>query len=503
MGASSLAGIDIDAVLNAALNRTGIAEHADVRVMATRTAYLSRRDGSALADLDHVSLGLGVRVLVDGCWGFSAIADPGIESATSCADQALDMARATRPTVRTRVEMAPEPEHRGAWTGQFDVDPFDVAAAERMDWLRERCDALLAAADVHHVSGSVRAVKEEVAYADTKGSRTRQTRVRTHAEISAIHIPATGGFESVRTTAPPSGRGWEYLTGSCAGVGPARAWDWTGELAALPDLVAEKARAPSIDPGRYTLVLDPTNLWLTIHESVGHATELDRILGYEANYAGTSFVDPAGVGSLRYGSPLMNVDADRTTPHGLATVGWDDDGVAAQEWPLVADGVLVGLQLDRAMAALAGYPRSNGCAYADSALHPPLQRMPNIGLRPDPDGGSLPDLIRGVEDGILVIGDGSWSIDMQRYNFQFTGQRFERIRSGRLVGQVKDVAYQGSTPQFWSSLIALGGSDSVLLGGALNCGKGQPGQVAPVSHGCPPAVFEDVNVLNSATEYES
>ncbi len=196
----------------------------------------------------------------------------------------------------------------------------------------------------------------------------------------------------------------------------------------------------------------------------------------------------------------MHVTGDRTAAHGLATVGWDDEAVAAQDWDLVKDGILVGYQLDRAMAAEFGYPRSNGCSYADSASHVPIQRMPNVSLQPGLSSATTEDLIAGVEDGIYIVGDRSWSIDMQRYNFQFTGQRFHRIRNGRLDGQVRDVAYQSRTPDFWGSLVALGGPDTYLLGGALNCGKGQPGQVAAVSHGCPSAVFENVNVLNARQE---
>ena len=192
---------------------------------------------------------------------------------------------------------------------------------------------------------------------------------------------------------------------------------------------------------------------------------------------------------------LMNITGDRTTAEGLATVGWDDEGVAAQRWDLVRDGVLVGYQLDRAGASALGVTRSNGCAYADSAGHVPLQRMPNVSLAAGTAGGDLDSLVAGVADGLLVVGDKSWSIDMARYNFQFTAQRFLRIRAGQLVGQVKGIAYQSTTPEFWRSLVALGGPESYLLGGALNCGKGQPGQVAAVSHGCPAAVFEGVNVL--------
>jgi TldD protein len=278
-------------------------------------------------------------------------------------------------------------------------------------------------------------------------------------------------------------------------------WNWTDELARIPDLLAEKVKAPTVVPGPTDLVIDPTNLWLTIHESVGHATEYDRAIGYEAAYAGTSFATPDKLGTLRYGTPIMHVTADRTERHGLATIGYDDEGVETQSWDLVADGILVGYQLDRAFAPRLGLARSNGCSYADSPHHVPIQRMANVSLQPDPDTDrSTDDLISGVEDGIYVVGDKSWSIDMQRYNFQFTGQRFYRIRGGKLDGQLRDVAYQATTTDFWGSMEAVGGRSTWQLGGAFNCGKAQPGQVAAVSHGCPSALFRGVNVLNTRTE---
>jgi TldD protein len=296
----------------------------------------------------------------------------------------------------------------------------------------------------------------------------------------------------MRTLAPPAGRGWEYLTGT--------GWDWRGELAEIPEQLREKTKAPSVEPGRYDLVIEPSNLFLTIHESVAHATELDRALGYEAAYAGTSFATVDKLGTLQYGSGLMHVTGDRTVAHGLSTVGWDDEGVAAQQWDIIRDGVLVGYQLDRNTARMSGRERSNGCAFADSPGHVPIQRMPNVSLQPASDGPSTEEIVAGVERGILVVGDKSWSIDMQRYNFQFTGQRFYRIESGRLAGQLRDVAYQATTTDFWGSMAVVGGPQTYVLGGAMNCGKGQPGQVAPVSHGCPTALFTGVNVLNTVQE---
>jgi TldD protein len=469
------------------------ASHADVRISRQRTRDASARDARALdVHADSVT-GLGVRVLVAGVWGFAAGETVTPDAAVALARRAVAMARVAAPAALERVELAPEPVHAGqAWASPVAVDPFAVDDHDIMALLESRSAALLASPHVHRVDAHVHVARDVTYYADSAGTDTLQQRTRVSSGLTAFRV-GEERFDDMSTCAPPAARGWEYVAGDGT-------WDWDGELAALPDWLAEKAVAPSIEPGRYDLVIDPTNLWLTIHESVGHATELDRALGYEANYAGSSFATLDQLGSLRYGSDLMTVTGDRTAPYGLATVGFDDEGVAAQSWDLVRDGRLVGYQLDRRMAGEHGFGRSNGCAFADSAVHVPLQRMPNVSLQPDPAGPDLAALIGGVEDGLHIVGDKSWSIDMQRYNFQFTGQRFLRIRSGRIVGQVRDVAYQSSTPRFWASLRALGGPGTYLLGGALNCGKGQPGQVAPVSHGCPAAVFEGVNVLNTARE---
>jgi TldD protein len=340
-------------------------------------------------------------------------------------------------------------------------------------------------------------VLEKKFYADTHGTSTTQQRVRVAPEFTAVHVDrGAGAFYSMRTLTPPVGRGWEYLTGT--------GWDFEAELSELPELLREHAKAPSVEAGRYDLVVDPSNLWLTIHESIGHATELDRALGYEAAYAGTSFATLDKFGTLQYGSKVMNVTGDRTVEHGLATIGYDDEGVATQQFDIVKDGVLVGYQLNRQMAhdnaATLGVQRSNGCAFADSAGHIPLQRMANVSIQPAPDGPSTEELIGGVERGIYIVGDRSWSIDMQRFNFQFTGQQFHRIENGKLVGQLRDVAYQAKTTDFWGSMEAVGGPETYVLGGSFTCGKGQPGQVAAVSHGCPSALFRNVNILNTKNE---
>ncbi|NBO46116.1 MAG: TldD/PmbA family protein [Actinobacteria bacterium] len=487
-----------------AATATGIAAgatHVDIRIISNRTGLIAARDARKETSTDDTALSMGVRVIVDGCWGFAASDVVTPESASALARTAVALARVSLPLATQPVVLAPEPVHSGTWISAYEIDPFEVAESDRLEVLTERSAALMSAG-VDHVDAWVRQVRECTYYADSTGTHVTQQRVRIEAQWDATAIDSqSGAFETMSTTAPPVGRGWEYVIGGGATVGGARPWDWNAELQALPGFVREKLTAPSVEPGRYTLVIHPTNLWLTIHESIGHATELDRALGYEANYAGTSFATTEKLGNFKYGSPLMHVTGDRQAVHGLASVGWDSEGVAAQQWDIVKDGTLVGYQLDRAMAQEFGYERSNGCAFADSGEHVPIQRMPNVSLQPSATGPSSAEaLIAGVEDGIYIVGDKSWSIDMQRYNFQFTGQRFMRIKNGQLAGQVKDVAYQSRTPDFWGSMIAVGGPDTYLLGGALNCGKGQPGQVAPVSHGCPVAVFENINILNTSAE---
>ncbi|MEO7261873.1 MAG: TldD/PmbA family protein [Jatrophihabitantaceae bacterium] len=486
--ASSLA----DAALSRA--RELGASHADFRLERIRVASLSLRDGQLDSSTDDEDLGLAVRVVHEGAWGFASGIDRTPAAAARLAEQAVATAKLSRVLSSDPVELAAEPVYpEASWVSDYDVNPFEVPAADRLARLSELSDRLRAADGVDHVDASLIQVLENKFYADTAGTVTTQQRVRLNPEFTAVQVDrAHGGFSSMRTLAPPVGRGWEYLTGT--------GWDFEAELAELPELLAEQVKAPSVQPGRYDLVIDPSNLWLTIHESIGHATELDRALGYEAAYAGTSFATFDKLGSLRYGSPIMNVTGDRTVRHGLASVGYDDEGVATSDFDIISDGVLVGYQLNRQMAAAKELGRSNGCAYADSPGHIPLQRMANVSLQPSPDSRSTQDLISGVERGIYVVGDKSWSIDMQRYNFQFTGQRFFKISNGRLAGQLRDVAYQASTTDFWASMAATGGRETYVLGGAFNCGKGQPGQVAAVSHGCPSALFSKVNVLNTVTE---
>jgi TldD protein len=468
------------------------ASHADFRAERIRSQQIGLADGSLETFSDGDQLGLAVRVVVDGTWGFAAADELTPQAAAAAAAEAVDVARVAAAINTEPIELAAEPAHgEVTWVSDYQTDPLTVSAADKVALLAGWSAGLLADPRVDHVDASLLQIRECKFYSD--GATTAlQQRVRLHPELTAVAVEPSGRFETMRTLAPPAGRGWEYLTGT--------GWDFPAELARLPELLAEKLAAPSVEPGRYDLVVDPTNLWLAIHESIGHATELDRALGYEAAYAGTSFATPDQLGTLQYGAPAMHVTGDRTAPHGLATVGYDDEGVAAQSWDLISGGVLTGYQLDRRIARLRGLGRSNGCAFADSPGHMPIQRMANVSLQPAPGGPGTEELIGGIENGIYVVGDKSWSIDMQRYNFQFTGQRFYRIASGRLAGQLRDVAYQATTTDFWNSVAAVGGPQTYLLGGAFNCGKGQPGQVAPVSHGCPAVAVTGVRILNVAQE---
>ena len=480
-----------DAALSAA-SAAGAGE-ASVRVEEIRTQTLVLRDGVVETTLDQVETGLGVRVIADGSSGFAATVELGRDSAAIVARQAVEGARLVAPAHNARFELVDEPGHGEVeYSSSFRTDPITVTMTDKIALLEDWSQNLLAATGVTHVTARLLAVSEFKHYADSSGTVARQRRVRIHPVFEVVAVSEDGDFETMRTLAPPVGRGWEYLEGD--------GWDWPGELAALPERLTQKLASPSVEPGRYDLVIDPTNLWLTIHESIGHATELDRALGYEAAYAGTSFATPDRLGTLQYGSGAMHVTGDRTVEHGLATIAIDDEGVDGQSFDLIRDGVLVGFQLDRSVAAITGASRSNGCAFADSPLHVPIQRMANVSLQPTPDGPTTEDLIGGVRRGLFVEGDNSWSIDMQRYNFQFTGQRFWLIEDGRITGQVRDAAYQATTTDFWGSMEAVGGPSTYLLSGAFNCGKAQPGQVAAVSHGAPSALFRSVNVLNARAE---
>jgi len=472
-----------------ALAKAAGASYADVRVGRNQREFIRARE-RRLEEFDAtLTVGFGVRVLIDGSWGFAGsevIAEDEIRRAVALA---VDNAKAARLIQASPIVLEEVPAYQEDWVMPMGRDPFAVSAADKAAKLIAINAAALAAGG-DYCTAFFSFAREETLFASSRGSRITQARVRSHPrfEVTAVD-KQSGRFATRASLVAPRGAGWEYI----------EAQDLVGEATLAAQQAREKLAAKPVVPGKYDLVVDPTNLWLTIHESVGHATELDRALGWEANFAGTSFVTPDKLGKLRYGSPLMNVTADRSQPSGLATTAFDDDGVrcAGAEFRIVADGIFQNYQMAIGQAALIGRERSNGCAYADSPTAFPIQRMPNVSLEPNPQPTSLDDLFAGVDDGIYVVGEGSWSIDQQRYNFQFGGQLFYEIKNGKRGAMLRDVAYQGRTPDFWNAMDGLGDKSTHFVGGSFFCGKGQPAQLAAVSHGAVPARFRQINVLNT------
>ncbi len=460
---------------------------ASLRIEETRTQYLQLRDNDLETDDDVCEFGMSVSVVKNNSFGFAGSVFITPASAEELIKQALELAAISSGAIDGNYDFDGTSYVDLEYSSPCDINPFSVPKRDKIESLREYSSRLLGKKSIDHVTSSFYAAEENKFYADIFGTTALQKRVRIHPVFEAVAILEDGGdYESLRTNAPPVAGGYEYLGN--------KIWNFDDEIAKIPDLLEEKIKSPFVEEGNYDLVIDPTNLWLTIHESIGHATELDRAIGYEAAYAGTSFATPSLLGKLQYGSNIMNIKADRDSLFGLASIAIDDEGVKTHSFDIVRDGILVGFQTNRSVAGLLG-AKSNGCAYGDSPLHVPIQRMANVSLQPSGSVVTTEDLISQVENGFYIVGDRSWSIDMQRYNFQFTGQLFYKIQSGKIVGQVRHAAYQKSTVEFWNSLSALGGDRTYLLAGALNCGKGQPGQVAPVSHGSPSALFENVRVL--------
>lgn len=469
------------------LARQAGASYADLRITRYRWQELTARDGR----LDHIqsgsNVGFDVRFLIDGAWGFAGSPTVDEASVRAAAANAGNNARAMKRLGGAPVVLETLPAAQDEWTMPMRLDPFTVPDNEKIDLLLA-VNAAAKASGADFSAAWVNIVREEKFFASSTGTRLTQSRTRIEPGFNVTATNRqTGRFAQRASLAPPRGAGWEYVQGLHL--------DDEAAQAALQ--ARQKLRSPRVTPGRYDLVLDPTNLWLTLHETVGHSTELDRALGWEANYAGTSFVTPDKRGTLRYGSPLMNVVGERSQAGGLSTVGYDDDGVKSGDgFAIIKDGIFQNYQMAIGQAHLIGEKASNGCAYADGPESFPIQRMPNISLQPNPQATSLDDLIGGVDNGIYIVGNGSWSIDQQRRNFQFGGQLFYEIKNGKLGQMLSLVAYQAETQAFWNSLDGLGDRSTYFLAGTMNCGKGEPAQSAPVSHGAVPARFRGVNVFD-------
>ncbi len=480
-----------DVALNVARDRG--AQYADIRISRTLNQFVNTRENRVENVTDTETYGFGVRVLVDGSWGFAASSNVQKAEIARVAERAVSIAKANRAIQRNRISLVPVEKYPNAeYATPVVRDPFAVPLSEKVDYLLK---VNAEAAKVKgpgplFVSSRMFFVKEIKSFASTEGSYIDQTLIRSWPTFTVTSINSqTGRFEQRSSLGTPIGKGYEV-------VGE---YDLIGEAPRAAEQAIQKHTAKSVEPGKKDLVLHPTNLWLTIHESIGHPTELDRVLGYEANYAGTSFATREKLGKFQYGSKFINIKGDKIQRNGLATCGWDDDGVKTKEWDIIYDGVLVSYQTVRDNAAVIGLKESQGASYGDNWGDVAFQRMPNVSLQPAPGKQkiSADDLIADVKDGVYIEGDGSFSIDQQRYNFQFGGQLFYEIKNGKKVGLLRDVAYQSRTPDFWNACDGVGSREHYILGGAYFDGKGEPGQVNAVSHGCPPARFRNVNIINT------
>jgi len=479
---------------NEALNaaRSVGASYADVRVGRYRRQQIRTRERQVAGVSDSESYGIGIRTLINGCWGFAATNQLTKDAVRRTTLEAAYMSRAARAVLRHRVELAPVKPVTGTWMTPIQRDPLEVPLEDKVALLLAANEAALKVTGVRFVNSGLALLRESKTLVTSEGTNVTQTFVRVGPEFSATAI-GDGDFQSYEEELAPRGMGWEYVESLKM---PVNAEHWAS-------LAVEKLKAKSVEAGQWDLILEPTNLWLTIHESIGHATELDRALGQEANYAGTTFAAPPEkmIGQFKYGPAFMNIQADRTQEGSLSRVAWDDEGVPADQWLLVDKGILKDYQTIREQVSriqkLTGVSRSHGCSYAESWAAVPFQRMPNVSLLPGEQDIGVDQIVAATERGILIRNSGSWSIDHQRYNFQFGGQAFYEVRDGRIAGMLRDVAYQANTPVFWNSMDMIGGQSSYWLGGAFNDGKGEPAQINSVSHGCVPARFRNVTILNT------
>jgi TldD protein len=481
--------------------RAAGATYADVRISRNRVQQMGTREAQITFFNDQDTFGFGVRVIANGSWGFAASRELNAEEVTRVAQQAVQQAQSNAAARERPLELAPaEAVPEGRWTAPIETDPFDVPIEEKVDLLLRANAAAMAVNGARFVNSFMFFLKQDKTFASTEGSYIEQTLYRSFPVMDITAVAADGSdFQQRQSTdVAPRGLGYEHVRNA----------DFVGHAPRWAEEAVAKLTAKSVEPGRYDLVLLPTHLWLTIHESIAHPTELDRIMGFEANYAGTSFIYPLEdyLGKFRYGRDFMNIQGERTSRGGLSSVGFDDEGVRPDEFLIVKNGILNDLQTTREQAPWMadwyrsqGRPvRSHGNSYAEGWEFVQFQRMPNVNLLPNAERDvSVEELISGVENGILIDGDGSFSIDQQRYNAQFGGQVFKEIKNGRITGPLKDVAYQMRTPEFWNGMDMIGGPSTVFMGGSFFDGKGQPSQVNAVSHSSPAARFRQVNVINT------
>ena len=494
-----------DIALNAA--RSKGATYTDVRIGRYRNQFIITREDKVLNTVDTESYGIGIRVIAGGCWGFAATDKLDHDGIAQAAELAVSIARENARLLTEPVQLAPQKGYgEVSWKTPIVDNAFEVPIKEKAELLlAANAEAMKTGASF--VDSALFLVNEQKYFASSDGSYIDQDVHRIWPTFTVTKIDKTSGkFETRDALSAPMGLGYEYLIPDEKKKIKTVTTLYRDRYDILEDArlagteVGQKQAAKSVEPGKYDLVLDPSNLWLTIHESTGHPTELDRVLGYEANFAGTSFLtlDKWKSGKFNYGSKLVNIVADKTQPGSLGAVGYDDEGVGTKEWDVIKEGTLVNYQAIRDQAHIVGLPESQGCCYSQSWRDVQFQRMANISLRPGKTPLIPNELISKVEKGIYIVGNGSYSIDQQRYNFQFSGQLFYEIKNGKIVGMLKDVAYQANTQEFWNSCAAICDQSDYRLGGSFFDGKGQPMQVSAVSHGSSTTRFNGINVINTA-----
>jgi TldD protein len=496
-----------DVALNTA--RSKGASYADIRLGRYLNQYLFTREEKVQNIVNTESFGAGIRVIANGTWGFASTNDVTPEGIARATDKAVAIAKANSKIQTEPVELVPVQSYGEiSWKTPIEINAFEVPVAEKIDMmLKGNSEAIKNGANF--VTTNLFQVNEQKYFASTEGSYIDQDihRIWPTFTVTAID-PKAGKFKTREALSAPMGMGYEYMSGRKEGKMEGAAglthygkyYDLVEDLASAARQANEMLSAKSVEAGKYDLVLDPNHLGLTIHESVGHPLELDRVLGYEANYAGTSFatLDKWRSRNFNYGSKIVNLFADKTQEGSLGAVGYDDEGVKTKRWDLVKDGILVNYQAIRDQAKIIDEKESHGCCYADSWSSIQFQRMPNVSLAPGEDKYSVHDMVKDVEKGIYIVGRGSYSIDQQRYNFQFGGTLFYEIKNGKVVGMLNDVAYQSNTQEFWNSCSKICDKDDYRLFGSFFDGKGQPSQVSAVSHGSSTTRFDGVNVINTA-----
>ncbi len=474
----------VDEMADLALKRVAAsgAEYGDIRFLKSNSQTISGEDRRIASIRDAEDSGFGIRVLYHGGWGFAASSVLSLEEVPRVADLAVEIARGSASLASEKTRLVAEPVHCDRVATPSRIDPFSVPLDQKTALLRDVMDAVQREPDIVRSSASLWARRDRKLFVSTEGTRLEFDLLAVQGEFTAT-ARHDGRFASRSFATPHLRTGYELI----------EAADFLSHASRVASQAVEKVKAPAVRAGLYDLVLDPEHLSLTMHESCGHPSELDRALGYEANYAGTSFLTPEKRGSFRYGSPHVNLVADNTEPETLAATGYDDDGVACQRWDIVREGLFVGYCTNREVAAKIGETRSRGSNRADSWGSVPIVRIANIGL--EPGSSSLDELLADVKRGIYIEGHGSYSIDQRRYNFQFGGDAFWMIENGKRTHMLRDVIYHGITPEFWNSCDGVADRRHRRRYGFITCGKGQPGQSGWMTHAASHARFRRVSVI--------